>query len=73
MARAKKQRGRPASRPYPPQIDATLEEIAHIVLNASRPKHPFVAEDYPRVKCERQVAYPETLYNDGKCAGCRSA
>jgi len=71
MPRAKKERGRPA-KPLPPRIDASAEEIAHVVLNAGRPKGPIDARDYHCVECGRQVAYPETLYNDYKCAGCHA-
>ncbi len=72
MARGRKPMGRPA-RLLPPLIDATPEELAHAVLNAGRPKGPVVARDYFCVDCARQVAYPETLYNDGRCEECHAA
>ena len=68
MAR-KKEMGRPA-RLYPPRIDATPEQIANVVMNAGRPKGPVKAVDYRCVDCKRLVGYPETLYNDGRCAEC---
>ena len=71
MAR-KKQMGRPG-RPYPPRIDATPEEIAHVVLNVGRPKGPVKAMDYCCIDCERLVTYPETLYRDGRCEKCHKA
>ena len=73
MPRKKKEMGRPMERKYPPRIDATPEEIAHVVLNAGRPKGPVKARDYFCVDCERQVAYPETLYRDGRCENCHKA
>ena len=67
----KKERGRPTQLKYPPRIDATPEEIAHVVLNAGRPpKGPVKAMEYHCAECKRQVSYPETLYNDGRCAEC---
>ncbi len=69
MPRKKKEMGRP-SRPLPPKIDATPEEIARAVLNAGRPKGPVKAQDYFCRDCKRQVAYPETLYRDGRCNDC---
>ena len=68
----KKPMGRPA-RTLPPRIDATPEEVAHVVLNAGRPKGPVQGQDYYCADCKRQVAYPETLYNDNRCEGCHQA
>ena len=72
MPRKKKQMGRPG-RAYPPRIDATPERIAHMVLNAGRPKGPIKAKDYFCRDCKRQVAYPDTLYNDHRCGECHQA
>ncbi len=70
MPRAKKGRGRPSSYTYPPRIDATPSEIARTVLQA-KPKRRFfdppAQERYYCALCEREVHYPETLYNDGLC------
>ena len=62
-------RGRPA-RKYPPRIDATPEEIARTVLNGGRPKGNVKALVYRCVGCGREVNYPETLHNDGRCPEC---
>ena len=73
MPRTKKVMGRPVVRKLPPRIDATPEEIAHVVLNAGRPRGPVKGLDYFCVDCKRQVAYPETLYNDNRCESCHRA
>ena len=73
MPRKKKEMGRPMERKYPPRIDATAEEIAHVVLNAGRPMGPVEAREYNCMDCGRAVYYPETLYRDGRCEGCRKA
>ena len=65
--------GRPRKHLLPPRIDATPEEVAHVVLNAGRPKGPFKPKDYFCEACKRQVAFPETLYNDGLCEQCHTA
>ena len=71
MARPKKERGRPA-RDYPPLIDATAEEIAQAFMR-SKPPGPAVDFEkvYRCVDCERVVEWPEILYRDGRCEGCR--
>lgn len=63
--------GRPPS-PMPPRIDASPEEIARAVFAA--PPDLTVDDDleYRCVDCGRIVAYPETLYNDGRCEGCHA-
>ena len=75
MPRQKKQRGRPP-RLLPPRIDATAEEIAERVLQV-RPKRRFndppAQIGYKCGECNRLVAYPEILYQDGLCSGCHSA
>ena len=70
MPRKKKQMGRPSQRVLPPKIDATPEEVAHVVLNAGRPKGPVVGQLYYCRDCKRQVSWPETLYRDGRCESC---
>ena len=73
MARKRKKKlmGRPSKKVLPPRIDATPEEIAHVVLNAGRPKGPVSNKLYHCRDCKRMVAWPETLYNDGRCKLCR--
>ena len=61
--------GRPPN-PLPPRIDATAEEIAHVVLNAGRPKGPVAGRDYHCADCGKQVVWPDILYDDGRCEGC---
>ena len=63
----KKPMGRPSKKLLPPRIDATAGEIAHVVLNAGRPKGPVQGRDYFCRDCKRQVPFPETLYNDNRC------
>ena len=73
MPRRKKERGRPLKRPYPPRIDASPEAIAHVVLNTKRPAR---SDDEPQrteyrcADCDKLVAYPETLFADGRCGQC---
>ena len=71
--RKKKVMGRPPKKVSPPRIDATPEEVAHIVLNAGRPKGAVVGKLYYCRDCERQVAWPETLYRDHRCESCHKA
>ena len=76
IPRKKKERGRPMKRTYPPRIDASPERIANVVLNAKRPAR-FGLEptrtEYRCQDCDRQVNYPETLHEDGRCEQCHSA
>ena len=58
------------SPPLPPRIDASPEAIANVVLNAYRPFGTASGKAYYCVDCERQVSYPETLYQDGRCEQC---
>ena len=67
-----KDKGRP-SRKYPPRIDATPEEIVRVVLSGRLQKGPVKDLDYRCDVCEREVNYPETLYNDGMCLECHAA
>ena len=72
MTDQKNSQGRPG-RKYPPRIDATAEELAHVVLNAGRPNVPAKDTDYRCGVCEREVNYPETLYRDGLCPECHAS
>ena len=69
----KKERGRPMVRKYPPKIDATPEEVAKVLLNTGPVSGPVSGRDYYCADCKRQVAYPETLYNDNRCESCHKA
>ena len=73
MLRPKKERGRPLEKPYPPRIDATPEQLAQAFFGSSQdtPKRSMSA--YRCTVCRREVHYPETLYNDGRCQGCHAA
>ncbi|MCY4623605.1 MAG: hypothetical protein OXC99_01145 [Chloroflexi bacterium] len=66
-----KTRGRPLGRTYPPRINATPEEIAARVLGA-KPNPVLKVRAYHCAVCERVVAYPETLYEDGRCETCHA-
>ncbi len=72
-----KERGRPG-RKYPPRIDATAEQLAKAMLSLP-PDHqweymkPGADTAYRCAACGREVSYPETLYNDGRCEGCHAA
>ena len=50
-------------------------ELGRIVLNAKRPAR-FGSEpkrtEYRCVDCDRTVAYPETVFCDGRCGDCVS-
>ena len=72
MPRQKKEQGR-QPRPLPPRIDAEPEEIVRVVLRGGRPTGPVKDTDYRCGVCEREVNYPETLYNDGLCPECHAA
>ena len=66
--------GRPSTRTLPPRIAASSpEKIARRVLNAGRPKEPVSGKLFFCADCKRQVAFPETLYNDGQCEECHAA
>ena len=75
MPRKRKERGRPMKRTYPPRINASPELLANVVLNAKRPAR-FGSDpertEYRCADCDRPVAYPETLYEDGRCGDCVS-
>ena len=73
MPRNKKARGRPA-RPLPPRVEATPEVIAKAMFSLPADYEWQYEKDggtlYRCVDCERVVSYPETLYDDGRCANC---
>ena len=74
MPRKKKPMGRPYTRTLPPRIAAASpEKVAHHVLNAGRPRGPVDNKLFFCADCKRQVAFPETLYDDGRCEECYSA
>ena len=73
MPRSKKERGRPLEKPYPPRIDATPEQLAQAFFSAPRGTLKRAMPDYRCAACRRDVHYPETLYNDGRCQGCHAA
>ena len=70
----KKERGRPLANTYAPKVDATPEEIASAMF-ALPADHKWQYEKdpgrvYKCAECGREVAYPETLYRDGRCESC---
>ena len=74
MPRRKRERGWPGSRRLPPRIDATSEQIAAAIFGMPA-NHPWQYErnggaKYHCAACRREVHYPETLYNDGRCEEC---
>ena len=75
--RKKKERGRPMKRGYPPRVDAAPEEMARAMFDLPADhKWEYENEDgkaYQCAVCEREVAYPETLYRDGRCENCHNA
>ena len=73
MPRKKKERGRPV-RGYLPRIDATPDQLAEVLLRVGRPTEPIDdSKVYRCVVCKRDVYYPDTLYNDGRCPECHAA
>ena len=72
--RKKREVGRPMKRGYAPRIDATPEEMAKAMFSLPA-DHQWEYEKeggkvYKCVDCGREVAYPETLYRDGRCEDC---
>ena len=68
MATEKNKRGRPLGRKYPPRIDATPDEMARAMLSGW--PEETVPKTYACSNCGREVSYPETLYDDGRCEDC---
>ena len=79
MPRPKRERGRPIKRLYPPKADATAEEIAQAIFSLPPGRKWEYTEAGPQgtvyrcQDCEREVAYPDTLYRDGRCESCHAA
>lgn len=74
MPRRKKERGRPVTRRLPPRIDAPPEQIAQAMfrLPANR-QEQFERNGGAEYRCaagQREVHYPETLYNAGRPWDC---
>ena len=61
-------------RRYPPQIDASAEEIAQVFMRTppGGGREAVEIREYRCAACDRVVSYPETLYKDGLCKGCRT-
>ena len=68
-----KELGRPMRKYYLPRIDATPSELAKILFRTPPTDKPVSGRDYYCLDCERLVAYPETLYSDGRCEKCHKA
>ena len=76
LASAERGRGRPA-RPLPPKVDATPEQLAQAMFQLPADHQwEYLKQDAPKeyhcADCERLVAYPEVLHNDGRCEGCHA-
>ena len=58
-------------RPYPPRVDATAEEMAQAMFSLPAGRTWEYMEAGPEgtvyrcTDCEREVHYPDTLYQDG--------
>lgn len=72
MPRPKKPRGRPTKNLLPPKIDATPEQIAQTFFRKRPLDDGLVIKAYRCAQCEREVHYPETLFEGGLCAECKS-
>lgn len=64
-------------RRYAPRVDAQPEEMAKALFSLPA-DHEWEYEKeggktYRCMDCEREVAYPETLYRDGRCQECHKA
>ncbi len=74
MPRQRNELGRTVTRRLPPRIDATPEQIARAMFrlpaNHQRRFEQDGGAEYHCVTCNREVYYPEVLYNDGRCEGC---
>ncbi len=75
MPRKKKEMGRP-SKPLPPRVNATPEQLAQVFLALpANYEWKYITEGPPGyrcVDCERAISYPETLYDDGRCEECHA-
>ena len=75
--RKRKERGRPVENQLPPRIDATPERIAQVFL-AAPPGRKWQYKkgggaEYRCGSCQREVSYPDTMYEDGNCQECHLA
>lgn len=71
MPRHRKPIGRPSEKVLPPRINAPVETVANVVLNAGRPKGKKATNTlYYCRDCKRQVSFPETLYSNGCGKDC---
>lgn len=70
MPRAKKERGRPITRKYPPRTDATVDELVEAFFRATPGTVIAEPTEYRCANCQREVYYPEILYRDGRCEDC---
>ena len=68
----KRERGRPMQLRYPPRIDASPEDIARVVLRADLSVVDGATPEYRCQACGEAVHYPDTLYEDGRCADCHA-
>lgn len=68
--RKRKDRGRPMQTHYPPKIDTTPSDLAQILFRTPPTNKPVTGRNYYCRDCKRLVAYPETLYDDGRCETC---
>ena len=52
-------------------MDITPEQLTHKVLGSGKPdqKGPE-GKAYCCISCGKEVAYPDTLFDDGKCQQC---
>ena len=76
--RRNRERGRPIKQGFAPRGvgEATPEEVARAMLSLPA-DHQWEYEKnggktYQCADCEREVAYPETLYLDGRCEDCHA-
>ena len=63
---------------YPPRVDATPEEMAQAMFSLPAGRKWEYLEAGPEgpvyrcADCEREVNYPDTLYQDGRCESCHT-
>lgn len=74
MPRKKKERGRPPSKPLPPRIQATPEQLAQ-ALFAMPAYHKWKylengPPDYRCAECGTEAQYPQVLTQSGLCQDC---
>ena len=52
-----------------PRIDATMEQITDVMLTTPPPLAQ-TEKSYQCVECEREVTWPDTLFEDQRCEQC---